>query len=92
MFVLWGLSLVYAAYGNIPWIAAVFYGLKPAVMAIVACAVIRIGQKALKNTSDVEHRGSCIHRNLFLQFTISGNRVQRRLDRLHRRTLVEGRV
>jgi chromate transporter len=49
MFVLWGLSFVYAAYGNIPWIAAVFYGLKPAVMAIVACAVIRIGQKALKN-------------------------------------------
>jgi len=49
MFVLWGLSFVYVAYGNIPWIAAVFYGLKPAVMAIVACAVIRIGQKALKN-------------------------------------------
>jgi chromate transporter len=51
MFVLWGLSLVYAAYGNILWIAAVFYGLKPAVMAIVAYAVIRIGQKALKNTT-----------------------------------------
>lgn len=49
MFVLWALSFVYAAYGNIPWIAAVFYGLKPAVMAIVAVAVIRIGQKALKN-------------------------------------------
>jgi chromate transporter len=49
MFVLWGLSFVYAAYGNIPWIAAVFYGLKPAVMAIVAAAVIRIGRKALKN-------------------------------------------
>jgi chromate transporter len=51
MFVLWVLSLVYAACGNIPWIAAVFYGLKPAVMAIVACAVIRIGQKALKNAT-----------------------------------------
>jgi chromate transporter len=50
MFVLWGLSFVYAAYGNIPWIAAVFYGLKPAVMAIVAFAVIRIGKKALKNS------------------------------------------
>ena len=49
MFILWGLSLVYAAYGNVPWIAAVFYGLKPAVMAIVAAAVIRIGRKALKN-------------------------------------------
>jgi chromate transporter len=50
MFVLWGLSFVYAAYGNIPWIAAVFYGLKPAVMAIVAFAVIQIGKKALKNS------------------------------------------
>ena len=49
MFVLWALSFVYAAYGNVPWIAAVFYGLKPAVMAIVAVAVIRIGHKALKN-------------------------------------------
>jgi chromate transporter len=49
VFVLWALSFVYAAYGNIPWVAAVFYGLKPAVMAIVAVAVIRIGRKALKN-------------------------------------------
>ena len=49
IFILWGLSFVYAAYGNVPWIAAIFYGLKPAVMAIVAAAVIRIGKKALKN-------------------------------------------
>src|SRR3954464_14085333 len=49
MFILWGLSAVYAAYGNLPWIAAIFYGLKPAVMAIVAAAVIRIGRKALSN-------------------------------------------
>ena len=48
-FILWTLSFVYAAYGNVPWIAAIFYGLKPAVMAIVAVAVIRIGRKALKN-------------------------------------------
>ena len=49
MFVLWGLSFVYAAYGNVPWIAAIFYGLKPAVFAIVAFAVLRIGRKALRN-------------------------------------------
>ena len=49
VFVLWALSFIYAAYGNIPWIAAIFYGLKPAVMAIVAVAVIRIGRKALRN-------------------------------------------
>jgi chromate transporter len=49
IFVLWTLSFIYAAYGNIPWIGAVFYGLKPMVVAIVAAAVIRIGRKALKN-------------------------------------------
>jgi chromate transporter len=49
MFVLWGLSFVYAAHGNVPWIAAIFYGLKPAVFAIVAFAVLRLGRKALRN-------------------------------------------
>ncbi len=49
IFILYCLSFVYAAYGNVPWVAAIFYGLKPAVMAIVAVAVIRIGRKALKN-------------------------------------------
>src|SRR5262249_23806112 len=49
IFVLWTLSYIYAAFGNLPWIAAIFYGLKPAVTAIVFVAVIRIGRKALKN-------------------------------------------
>src|SRR5437667_4698039 len=49
IFVLWALSYIYAAFGSIPWIAAIFYGLKPAVMAIVAVAVIRIGRNALRN-------------------------------------------
>jgi len=48
-FILWGLSFVYVAYGEMAWVAAIFYGLKPAVLAIVAAAVIRIGRKALKN-------------------------------------------
>jgi chromate transporter len=49
IFVLWTLSFIYAAYGNLPWIAAIFYGLKPVVVAIVIAAVIRIGRKALRN-------------------------------------------
>src|SRR3954465_11359778 len=49
IFVLWTLSFIYAAYGSVPWIAAIFYGLKPVVVAIVGAAVIRIGRKALKN-------------------------------------------
>jgi chromate transporter len=49
IFILWTLSYIYVAYGHVPAIAAIFYGLKPAVLAIVAAAVIRIGSKALKN-------------------------------------------
>ncbi len=49
IFILWALSYIYVAYGNISWIAAIFYGLKPAVLAIVAAAVIRIGQRALRD-------------------------------------------
>jgi chromate transporter len=49
IFILLALSYVYVAFGHLPSIAAIFYGLKPAVLAIVAAAVIRIGSKALKN-------------------------------------------
>jgi len=46
---LWAVSWVYVVHGQVPWIEAIFHGLKPAVMGIVAVAVIRIGKKALKN-------------------------------------------
>jgi chromate transporter len=49
MFILFGLSYTYAALGDIAWVAALFEGLKAAVMAVVVAAVIKIGQKALKN-------------------------------------------
>jgi chromate transporter len=49
VFILLGLSWLYAALGNVPMVEALFYGLKPAVAAIVAEAVIRIGKKSLKN-------------------------------------------
>ena len=49
IFILLGLSWLYAAMGEIPAIAALLYGLKPAVVAIVAEAVLRIAKKALKN-------------------------------------------
>jgi len=47
--ILWGLSYVYVAAGHVAWMAAIFTGLKPAVLAIVASAGLRLGQKALKN-------------------------------------------
>ena len=50
IFILFGLSYVYVAYGALPWVAAIFDGLKAAIMAIVVAAVIKIGKKALKNS------------------------------------------
>ena len=49
LFILVGLSWVYMAYGNVPAIAGVFYGIKPAVTALVVHAAWRVGSRALKN-------------------------------------------
>ncbi|PZR78906.1 MAG: chromate transporter [Chthoniobacterales bacterium] len=51
MFVLWTLSYIYVRFGNVPVIAAIFYGLKPAVTAIVLAALGRIGRRALNNAT-----------------------------------------
>lgn len=44
-----GLSWVYIAYGNVPVVAGILYGIKPAVVAIVLAAAWRIGSRSLKN-------------------------------------------
>jgi len=44
------LSMIYAAYGKVPIVVALFFGLKAAVLAIVLEAVVRIGKRALKNS------------------------------------------
>ena len=43
------LSYIYSAFGKVPVVAALFFGLKAAVLAIVLEAVVRIGKRALKN-------------------------------------------
>jgi chromate transporter len=49
IFILFALSYIYVAFGDIAWVAALFGGLKAAVMAVVVTAVLKIGKKALKN-------------------------------------------
>lgn len=44
-----GLSYIYVAFGDVGFIAGLFFGLKAAVLAIVLHAVRRIGGRALKN-------------------------------------------
>ncbi len=43
------LSWLYMAGGDLPWLEGLFYGLVPAVMAVVAEAVLRIGKRALRS-------------------------------------------
>ena len=44
-----GLSYIYAAFGNVGFVEALFFGLKAAVLAIVIQAVVRVGKRALRN-------------------------------------------
>lgn len=49
MLILLALSIVYVNFGNVPWVYAIFEALKPAVVAIVFLALVKIAQKSLKN-------------------------------------------
>ncbi|SCX65755.1 chromate efflux transporter [Variovorax sp. EL159] len=49
LFILIALSWVYLRFGNVPVVAGIFYGIKPAVTALVVHAAHRIGTRALKN-------------------------------------------
>ena len=43
------LSLLYTEYGHVPIVVGLFYGLKPAIVAIVIDAVLRMARRTLKN-------------------------------------------
>lgn len=49
LFILILLSWVYIAFGHVAWVAGIFYGIKPAVTAIVFQAAYRMGSRSLKN-------------------------------------------
>ena len=49
LFVLTALSLIYAEFGDIGIVQALFLGLKAAVLAVVLEAVVRVGRRALKS-------------------------------------------
>jgi chromate transporter len=48
IFILLGLSYVYAAHGNVPVVLGVLSGFKPVVVAIVVEAVLKIGGRAIR--------------------------------------------
>ncbi|MET0541787.1 MAG: chromate efflux transporter [Variovorax sp.] len=49
LFILIGLSWIYVVYGDVPVVAGIFHGIKPAVTALVLHAAHRIGTRALSN-------------------------------------------
>ena len=50
LFILIALSWIYLTYGDVPIVVGLFYGIKPAITAIVIHAAYRIGSRALKNS------------------------------------------
>ena len=51
LFILIGLSWIYVAYGSVPLVAGLLYGIKPAVTAIVLFAAWRIGSRTIKSSA-----------------------------------------
>jgi chromate transporter len=49
LFILCALTWIYLAFGDVPAVTGILYGIKPAVTAIVAVAAHRIGSRALRN-------------------------------------------
>jgi chromate transporter len=49
MFILLASSIIYVLFGNLPWIYALFNGLKPAVIALIIVALLRVAKKSLKS-------------------------------------------
>jgi chromate transporter len=48
VFILIALSWIYLAWGEVPLVAGIFYGIKPAVVAVVLAAAWRIGSRTLR--------------------------------------------
>jgi chromate transporter len=48
-----GLSLLYASYGHVPLVEGLFFGIKPAVLALVLEALLRIGGRALRHPAQL---------------------------------------
>ena len=65
--ILMALSWVYVAFGELPAIGGVFYGIKPVVVAIVAHAILRMGRRALRTRTSWAIAGLAFAGSYFLQ-------------------------
>ena len=70
-------------FGNVGVVAALFFGLKAAVLAIVLEAVVRVGKRALKNdVHDRRSRRAAFVAIFFFDVAVSADHPRRRPDRL----------
>ena len=79
------LSYVYAGWGSVPIVVALFFGLKAAVLAIVVEAVVRIGKRALKNRVLDRACRRSVRRHLLSRRAVPRHHLRRGADRLRRR-------
>jgi chromate transport protein ChrA len=87
LFMLIGLSWLYIAFGHVTWVAGLFYGIKPAVTAIVVQAAHRIGSRALKQFF-IRHCSSKLCGHLCTECALPDHRVSSSSAGLCRRSLV----
>jgi len=70
MFVLLALSLIYVEFGNLSWVAAMFNGLKPAVIALVVIALRRVAKNALRSPLQVGVAASAFAAMFFFDISL----------------------
>jgi chromate transporter len=70
MFILLALSMVYVKFGSLAWIAAIFDGLKPAVIALVVVAFQRIAGKALRSRLQIAVAGATFAAMFFFDVSL----------------------
>ena len=85
------LSYVYAAFGSVPAVAALFFGLKAAVLAIVLQAVHRVGSRALKSRPS-RARSAWLSSASFLRRALPADRRGGGRNRLYRRAFRLDRI
>src|SRR5262249_50877517 len=86
------LSYVYAGWGRVPIIQALFFGLKAAVLAIVLEAGVGIGPPGAPKFHDGRTRGGGLRRDFLLRRSVPVHRVRGGARRISRRTRRDRRV
>jgi chromate transporter len=70
MFIILGLSIIYVRFGALPWIAAMFAGMKPAVIALVVVALLKVAKRSLRSPVQIAVAAAAFAAMFFLGASI----------------------